>query len=66
MTSGDAKQHLPEMVRRLSEAQERSFDAELEACAVRVGALFSGRYDRLSGRYFEIPDDLDAELEKSA
>jgi NAD(P)-dependent dehydrogenase (short-subunit alcohol dehydrogenase family) len=62
MTSPDAMQHLPEMVRRLGEAQSRSFDAELDACAARVADLLSGTYDRLSGRYFEIPDDLDAEL----
>lgn len=62
MTSADAAQHLPDMVRRLGEAQSRNFDAELNACARRVADLLSGNYDRLSGRYFEIPDDLDAEL----
>jgi NAD(P)-dependent dehydrogenase (short-subunit alcohol dehydrogenase family) len=64
MTSADAARHLPEMVRRLSEAQTRNFEPELAACADRVRDLLSGKYDRLSGRYFEIPDDLDAELAK--
>ncbi len=39
-------------------------DPDLTRCAQRCVDLASGRYDALSGGYFELPDDLDAELEK--
>jgi len=60
--SPDAARHLPDMVRRLGEMESRDFSAELAACGQRVVDLMSGRYDALSGGYFEIPDDLDAAL----
>lgn len=62
MTSPDAQKHLPDMVRRLGEVKEKNFDAELAACARRVVDLMSGKYDALTGGYFEMKDDLDALL----
>ena len=37
-------------------------DPDLAHCAQRCVDLASGRYDDLSGGYFELPDDLDAAL----
>jgi len=37
-------------------------DPDLARCAERCLELASGRYDELSGGYFELPDDLDAKL----
>ena len=37
-------------------------DPDLARCAQRCVDLASGRYDELSGGYFELPDDLDAIL----
>jgi NAD(P)-dependent dehydrogenase (short-subunit alcohol dehydrogenase family) len=39
-------------------------DPDLERCGQRVLDLVSGRYDALSGNYYELPDDLDVELKK--
>jgi hypothetical protein len=50
------------MVMRLGEAQDKDFSRELAACAQRVVDLMSGRYDALSGGYFEMKDDLEAAL----
>jgi hypothetical protein len=51
------------MVGRLREKQvDPNAAADLALCAQRCVDLASGRYDRLSGRYFEIPDDLDQAL----
>lgn len=41
-------------------------DPDLARCAQRCVELASGKYDALSGGYFELPDDLDAELKKKA
>jgi NAD(P)-dependent dehydrogenase (short-subunit alcohol dehydrogenase family) len=41
-------------------------DPDLARCAERCLDLASGKYDALSGGYFELPDDLDAELAKKA
>ena len=62
MTSPEAKIHLSGMVERLGEASARDFTDELAACGQRVVDLMSGRYDALSGRYFEMFHDLDAAL----
>ena len=35
---------------------------DLARCAQRVLDLASGKYDALSGGYFELPDDLDEAL----
>jgi len=62
MTNPEAKAHLAGMVERLSQVADKDFSAELEACATRVADLLSGKYDALTGGYFEIPDDIDAAL----
>jgi NAD(P)-dependent dehydrogenase (short-subunit alcohol dehydrogenase family) len=60
MNSPDAQRWLPGMVARLAARQhDPGADGELARCAARVAALASGRYDALSGRYFEMSDDLD-------
>lgn len=41
-------------------------DPDLARCAQRCLDLASGRYDALSGGYFELPDDLDAALAAKA
>ena len=62
-SSPDAQRWLPAMVARV---QEKSADpnaaADLASCAQRCVDLASGRYDRLSGRYFEMSDDLEQVL----
>lgn len=63
MESPDAQKYLPGMVGRLREASERPDNqSDLARCAQRCIDLASGRYDGLSGGYFELPDDLDAKL----
>jgi NAD(P)-dependent dehydrogenase (short-subunit alcohol dehydrogenase family) len=62
MTSPDARAHLSGMVERLGQVKDKDFSAELAACGRRVADLCSGRYDALTGRYFEMQDDLDAAL----
>jgi NAD(P)-dependent dehydrogenase (short-subunit alcohol dehydrogenase family) len=67
MNSPDAQRWLPGMVGRLRQKQRSpDGDADLARCAERCVQLASGRYDALSGRYFELGDDLDAELAKIA
>jgi len=67
MNSPEAQKWLPGMVGRLQEAASgESVAAGLAACAQRCFDLASGRYDALSGRYMEIPDDLDAMIEEAA
>ncbi len=58
--SPEAQRWLPEMVRRLRERREHVDDRQ--RCAARCVELATGRYDALSGRYLELPDDLDALL----
>ncbi|MDB5662518.1 MAG: putative oxidoreductase [Sphingomonas bacterium] len=62
MTSPAARKWLPGMVGRLEERQALGDEAtgDLNRCAQRCVDLASGRYDALSGRYTELPDDLDA------
>lgn len=63
MNSPDAQRWLPEMVARLREKKvEPDKDAIFARCAARCVDLASGAYDALSGRYFEMSDDLDALL----
>jgi NAD(P)-dependent dehydrogenase (short-subunit alcohol dehydrogenase family) len=60
MNSPDAQRWLPQMVERLKERKsEPDADLDLGRCAQRCVDLASGRYDALSGRYMELPDDLD-------
>lgn len=66
LNSPDAQRWLPGMVARLKEKQsEPGKDADLARCAQRCLDLASGRYDGLSGRYLELPDDLDALLREA-
>ncbi len=63
MTSPDAQKWLPGMVGRLQEvSRKQDGDGDLARCAQRCVDLMSGRYDGLSGKYMELPDDLDAML----
>lgn len=58
-----AQTYLGGMMGRLKEKQrDPSAQDDLERCAKRVLDLASGRYDALSGGYFELTDDLDALL----
>jgi NAD(P)-dependent dehydrogenase (short-subunit alcohol dehydrogenase family) len=63
----DAKRWLPGMVERLGTVRESPHrNADLVRCAQRCLELASGRFDALSGRYFELGDDLDAALGEPA
>ncbi len=63
MNSPEAKRWLPGMVARLREKQNEPDDkADLARCAQRCVDLASGKYDALSGKYFELQDDLDTML----
>jgi len=68
LNSPDAQRWLPGMVERLGQFKHESGnDADLARCAQRCVDLASGRYDAMSGGYFELPDDLDEMLaEKEA
>ena len=58
-----AQRWLPGMVERLKQQSENpNSTGDLERCAQRCVDLATGRYDALSGRYMELPDDLDAML----
>jgi NAD(P)-dependent dehydrogenase (short-subunit alcohol dehydrogenase family) len=61
MNSPEAQRWLPGMVGRLREKQAaQGADADLARCAQRCADLASGRYDKLSGKYMELDDDLEA------
>jgi NAD(P)-dependent dehydrogenase (short-subunit alcohol dehydrogenase family) len=63
MDSPDAQRWLPGMVARVREKRDDpNAAADLALCAQRCVDLASGRYDRLSGRYFEMSDDLEQAL----
>ena len=63
MNSPEAQRWLPFMVERMREAAKNpNATGDLERCAQRCVDLASGKYDALSGRYLELPDDLDAML----
>ena len=58
-----AQRWLPGMVERLrAQSAKPNASGDLQRCAQRCADLASGRYDGLSGRYLELPDDLDAML----
>lgn len=58
-----AQKYLAPMMGRLREKQgDPSAQDDLDRCAQRVLDLASGKYDALSGGYFELSDDLDAKL----
>jgi NAD(P)-dependent dehydrogenase (short-subunit alcohol dehydrogenase family) len=63
MESADAAEHLPNFVERLRKAnQDPNDQPDLARCAQRCVDLASGKYDALSGNYYELPDDLDEAL----
>ncbi|MGX7896456.1 SDR family NAD(P)-dependent oxidoreductase [Tsuneonella sp. HG222] len=60
-----AQKHLSGMVDRLRQkADETGADGDLARCAQRVTDLVSGRYDELSGNYYELGDDLEVALKE--
>ena len=63
----EAQKYFQPLIERI-EAVEHAYgtDPDLARCAERCLELASGKYDALSGGYFELPDDLDAELKKKA
>ena len=66
MESPEAQKHLGDFVQRLRKAEQDPANRDdLARCAQRVLDLASGKYDALSGNYYELPDDLDAELAKA-
>lgn len=63
MESDDAAKYLGDFVSRLRKAEhDPANQDDLARCAQRCLDLASGRYDALSGNYYELPDDLDSEL----
>jgi NAD(P)-dependent dehydrogenase (short-subunit alcohol dehydrogenase family) len=63
MESEAAQTYLAGMVGRLrSKEHDPAAQEDLARCAERCIELASGRYDALSGGYFELPDDLQAKL----
>ena len=63
MDSEDAQKYLGGMVERLRAAEnDPAAQTDLARCAQRCLDLASGKYDALSGNYYELPDDLDAAL----
>ncbi len=55
-----AQKYLGGMIARLRErCDDPAATGDLERCAQRCLDLASGRYDELSGNYYELPDDLD-------
>ena len=67
MESADAQKYLGGMVERLRKAEnDPAAQADLERCAQRVLDLASGKYDALTGNYYELTDDLDEALANAA
>jgi NAD(P)-dependent dehydrogenase (short-subunit alcohol dehydrogenase family) len=59
----EARKHFQPLIERIeSHPHAYGTDPDLARCAQRCVDLASGKYDALSGGYFELPDDLDAEL----
>lgn len=61
----EARRYFKPLIERI-ENQPHAYgtDPDLARCAQRCADLASGRYDALSGGYFELDDDLDAALGK--
>ena len=65
MENAEAQKYLGGMVERLRGAEnDPAAQKDLARCAQRCLDLASGKYDALSGNYYELPDDLDVELKK--
>ncbi len=63
MEDAAAQKYLGAMVERLRErVDDPAAKDDLARCAQRCVDLASGRYDALSGGYYELPDDLDEAL----
>ena len=63
----EARKYFQPLIERIENvAHAYGTDPDLARCAQRCVDLASGRYDALSGGYFELPDDLDAELAEKA
>jgi NAD(P)-dependent dehydrogenase (short-subunit alcohol dehydrogenase family) len=63
----EARKYFQPLIERIeSVPHEYGTDPDLARCAQRCLDLASGKYDALSGGYFELPDDLDAELARKA
>jgi NAD(P)-dependent dehydrogenase (short-subunit alcohol dehydrogenase family) len=63
MDSPDAQKHLGGFVERLRKVDhDPAAQTDLARCAQRCLDLASGRYDALSGNYYELPDNLDEAL----
>ena len=63
MESEAAQKYLGGMVERLRAAEDDpAAQKDLARCAQRCLDLASGKYDALSGNYYELPDDLDEAL----
>ena len=63
----EARKYFQPLIERIeSVTHAYGEDPDLARCAQRCLDLASGRYDALSGGYFELPDDLDAELAEKA
>ena len=59
----EARKYFQPLIERIENvAHAYGTDPDLARCAQRCVDLASGRYDALSGGYFELPDDLDAKL----
>lgn len=59
----DARKYFKPLIERIeNHPHEYGTDPDLARCAQRCVDLASGRYDALSGGYFELPDDLDSQL----
>lgn len=67
MESADAQKYLGDFVERLRKAEHDPANRDdLARCAQRVLDLASGKYDALSGNYYELGDDLDEALANAA
>ena len=63
----EARKYFQPLIERIESVPHAyGTDPDLACCAQRCVDLAWGRYDALSGGYFELPDDLDAELTKRA
>ena len=61
----DARKYFKPLIERIeNHPHEYGADPDLARCAQRCLDLASGRYDQLSGGYFEMGDDLDTKLQE--
>jgi NAD(P)-dependent dehydrogenase (short-subunit alcohol dehydrogenase family) len=59
----EARKYFAPLIERIESVPHAyGTDPDLARCAERCLEFASGRYDELSGGYFELPDDLDAAL----